>query len=157
MLGDVGGEHDQLDRRRRERFRELVRLDQPLRQRRGQGVVVEPVQRQLPEALGREDVARLEAERELLQVVEPVERGHRPGQCTGGRAVDAPDPRPQRTAPQPLQEAELEQDAVHTAARQHDRDVLLAHVHIVTTHSAGDTPHVSNLSAWNRRNRGGGR
>ena len=58
---------------------------------------------------------------------------------------------------QPLQEAELEQDAVHAAARQHDRDVPLAHVLIVTTHSAGDTPHPSNLSAWKRRSRGGGR
>ena len=58
---------------------------------------------------------------------------------------------------QPLQEAELEQDAVHAAARQDDCDVPLAHVLIVTTHSAGDTPHPSNLDPWKRRSRGGGR
>ena len=36
--------------------------------------------------------------------------------------------RGQSALAQPLQEAELEQDAVHAAAREDDRDVPLAHV-----------------------------
>ena len=154
---DVGCEDDHLDRRRRERIRQLDRLEQPLRDRRRQRIVVEAGQRQLPEPLRGEDVARLEAERELLQRVEPVERGHRSGQRARRGAVDAADPRPQRAAAQPPQEPELEQDAVHASARQHDRDISVAHVHIVTTHSAGDTTHPSNLCPWNRRSRGAGR
>ena len=73
-------------------------------------------QRQLPEPLRREDVARLQAEHELLQRVQTVERRHRAGQRPGRRAVDAADPRPERALAQPPQEAELEQDAVHPAA-----------------------------------------
>ena len=41
-------------------------------------------------------------EHELLELVQQVERRHRPGQCPRGRAVDSPDSRPQRTDAQAL-------------------------------------------------------
>ena len=46
-----------------------------------------------------------------------------------------------------LQEAELEQDAVHAAAREHDRDVAVAHVLIVLLADLQRHPYRARLAA----------
>ena len=61
----------------------------------------------------------------VLEVVEPVERRHRPGERAGRGAVDPADARPEVALAQPLEEAELHEHAVDGAAREDDRDIAL--------------------------------
>jgi hypothetical protein len=70
-----------------------------------------------------EGVLRPELEEEPLELVDPVERRHRTGERAGGGAEDPADPRPQRGLAEPLEEAQLEEDAVDPAAREHKRNV----------------------------------
>jgi hypothetical protein len=65
----------------------------------------------------------LEPEQKLLEVVEAVERGHRPRESAGGRPVDPPDSRPERGLGETAEEAELEQHTVDPAARENHGDV----------------------------------
>jgi hypothetical protein len=73
---DVGRADDELDRRRRERARHLDETADPLVDRLRQPVVVRAEERQAPERVRPEHVVRLQSEHELLELVEPVERGH---------------------------------------------------------------------------------
>jgi hypothetical protein len=84
---------------------------------------VQTEQRQPPQPIRAEGVLRLQLEHEFLQVVEPVDRRHRPRERAGRRAEDPADPRPDRARAQPLEEAELHQHAVDAAAREDDRDI----------------------------------
>ena len=79
--------------------------------------------RQLPDRAWPERVGGLEPQEELLQVVEPVERGHHSGERARRGSVDPADPWPERGLRQPPEEPELEHDAVDPAAREHDCDV----------------------------------
>ena len=115
---------------------------------------MQTVQREPPEALRPEDVTGLEAQNELLELVQQVQRRHRPRQCPRGRAVDSSDSRPQRTDAQALQEAELEKHAVHATTGEHDRDVPLAHILIVVLLLGPRHPHPSNLPGWKSTTRG---
>ena len=124
-VADVGRADDDLDRRRRELRRGLLDISEPLGDRVRQAVVVRAEQRQPPQRMRPEDVVRLQLEHEPLERLEPVERRHRPGERARGRAVDPADPRPERAGPQPLKEAELEQDAVDRTAGEDDCDVAL--------------------------------
>ncbi len=119
----VGRADDELDRRRRELARHLDQLPDPLVDRLGQPVVVRAEERQPPERVRPEHVVRLQAEHELLEIVEPVERGHHAAERAGGCAVDPADARPDRALAQALQEAELQQHAVDGAAGEDERDV----------------------------------
>src|SRR5262245_51823175 len=122
VLADVGGVHEELDRRCSELRSELEGRTDALRHGVGQRVVVEAA-RELPDRARSKGIVRFEVEQELLEVVEAVERGHRSGERTRGGAVDPPDPRPQRRLGEAAEEPELEQDAVDPAARQDHGDV----------------------------------
>ena len=130
VVGHVGGDDDQLDGACGERAGEVADAAEPLGDRLRQAVVVGAEQRQPPERVRPERLVRLQAEHEVLQLVEPVERGHRAGERAGRRAVDPADPRPELGLTQPLEKAELHEDAVDGAAREHDRDIAF-HPHIV--------------------------
>ena len=89
----------------------------------GQRVVVEPTERKLPHASRAEHVVGLQLEHERLELVEPVEGGHRPGHGACRRPVDPPDSIPERRLAQPLQEPELEEHAVDPASGEDERGV----------------------------------
>jgi hypothetical protein len=65
---------------------QLERVEQRARNGGRERILVQAVQREPPEALWPKEVAGLEAERELLELVQQVERRHRPGQ----RPADVP-------------------------------------------------------------------
>jgi len=75
--------------------------------------------RELPDRTWPERVLGSEAEEELLEIVEAVERRHRSGERAGRSSVDPPDPAPEVGLRQPAQEAELEEHAVDPSTRQH--------------------------------------
>ena len=78
---------------------------------------------ELPNGTRSERVRGLDAEHELLEVVQTVERGHRPCERAGRGSVDPAHTRPQPRLVEPLQEAELQEHAVDPAAREDERDV----------------------------------
>ena len=78
---------------------------------------------ELPDPPRSEDLVGLELEHERLEVVEPVEGGHRARERAGRRPVDPSHPGPERTLAQALEKAELEENAVDPASREDDRDV----------------------------------
>ena len=97
----------------------------------------------LPDGAWPKRVLRLDAEEELLEVVEALERCHRAGERPGGRAVDPADARPQRRLREPLEEAQLEEDTVDPAAREDEGDVAsggLGHEAIVPPWSRSFVP-----------------
>ncbi len=91
---------------------------------------------ELPDPPRPEDLIGLQLEEECLEVVEPVEGGHRARERPGGRPVDPSHARPERALAQALEKAELEQDAVDPTSREDEGDVSrdwLGHVTIVVT------------------------
>ena len=88
---------------------------------------MQAVERGLPEPVRAEGLLRSEVEHELLERVEPVERPHHAAQGAGRRAVDPGDPLPERILAQALQETQLEQEAVHPSAGEHEREIAVAH------------------------------
>ena len=78
---------------------------------------------ELPDPPRSEDLVGLEIEHERLEVVEPVEGGHRTRERSGRRPVDPTQPRPERTLAQAREKAELEENAVDPSSREDDRDV----------------------------------
>src|SRR5947209_20152919 len=84
-----------------------------------------PEQRHPPQRVRPEDVLGLKPEHEALQLVDAVERRHRPGEGAGRGAVDPADARPQVASAQALEEPELDEDAVDGPAGEDDRDVSL--------------------------------
>src|SRR4051794_3028051 len=72
-----------------------------------------------------ERLLRLQLQHEVLELVEPVECRHRPGERTSGRPVDPTDAWPQAARAKPLQEAELHQHPVDGAAGENDRYVAV--------------------------------
>ena len=93
--GDVGRRDEDLDRRGGEVARELDGVADPIAHGLREPVVVRAEERLPPEPVRPERVVGLEPEHEVLQLVEPVERGHRPRERPGGRAVDPADARPE--------------------------------------------------------------
>ena len=80
LAAHVGREDRHLDRALAERAGDLDRVAEPLLDRRRQPVVVRAEQRQPPQRVRPERLLRLQAQHEVLEVVEPVERGHGPRQ-----------------------------------------------------------------------------
>ncbi len=129
---EVGGEHDELDRRALEPEHEVERRLHPLRDRARKRVVVEPEQRQPPEPVRTEDVLRAKREEEPLEVVEAVERRHDPGERAGRGPEDPADPRPELALAHPAQEAELHHRRVDAPTGEDERDIAssaVAHPH----------------------------
>ena len=106
---------------------QLVDRCEPLRERLGQRVVVQSVERRLPEAVRPKRLLGSEPEDERLHVVEPVDGSHDSRERAGRRAVDPPDAGPERRLPHALEESELEQEPVHAAAGEHQRQIAVAH------------------------------
>ena len=79
VVADVGREDDDLDRRLGKVAGDLGEVAEPFVDRRRQPVVVRAEQRQAPQRVGPERVLRLQAQHEVLEVVQPVERRHHPG------------------------------------------------------------------------------
>ena len=119
----VGRKDDELSLGRDELAGDLGQIADPVLDRLRERVRVQPSERLAPERVRPERLVRLQQEQELLELVEPVERGHRAREGACGGPEDAADPRPERGLAQPLQEAELHQHAVDGAAREHDPDV----------------------------------
>src|SRR3990172_3466546 len=94
VVTHVGREDDELDRRGGERGAKLLGLPDSPGDRRGEGVVVRPTG-ESPDRARPERILGLDAEEELLEVVEAVECRHRSCQSPGRRSVDPPDPRPE--------------------------------------------------------------
>ena len=80
---------------------------------------------ELPDGSRPERVLRLEAEQELLELVETAESGHGSGERTRRRAVDPADPWPERCLREAPQEAELEQDPVDSTTGENEGDVVV--------------------------------
>ena len=132
VLADVRGEDDDFDRCVRELARDLRQVAEPLVHRRRQLVFVRAEQRQPPQRVRPERVLGLEAEHELLELVEAVERGHHAGDRARRRAVDPADARPEVGLAQPLEEAELHQEPVDGSPGENDCDVAF-HASQITT------------------------
>ena len=116
VVTDVRDADDELDRRMHRPLRELVDWGEALCDRLGERVVVQSVERELPEPVRPERLLRAELDHELLEVVEAVEHGHHARERAGRRAVDPADAIPERFAAEPLEKAELEQQPVHATA-----------------------------------------
>ena len=96
----------------------------------GEPVVVRPEQRQAPQRMRPERLLRLQAQHEVLEIVEPFERGHRPGERPGRRSVDPADARPEIAPAQAQRKPSSMGDAVDGAAREDDCDVAFHRAHL---------------------------